>query len=136
MNLSQLRDLASSVGFPASALDVAAAVAMAESGGNPAAVGDEGTSFGLWQVHTPAHPEYSAAELFDPTENARAALAISRGGSDWHPWSTFTSGAYLKFLRRTTNWRLVGAGAGAIALVTGAVVLALRVAQAPKTKTR
>ena len=138
MNLPALRALAASVGFPAGALDMAAAIAMAESGGDPGAVGDGGTSFGLWQVHVPAHPEYTAQELLDPTENARAALAISRGGSDWTPWSTFNNGAYRRYLRAgaATQWRLVGAALGAIALVTGAVVFALRLERSPKTKTR
>lgn len=136
MTVAQLRALAASVGFPAGALDVAAAIAMAESSGVPSAVGDQGTSFGLWQVHTPAHPEYTAAELFDPTENARAALAISRGGTDWTPWSTYNSGKYLRYLARRTNWGLVAAAAGGIALVTGAIVYALRVGRAPTTKSR
>jgi hypothetical protein len=33
-----------------------------ESGFNPSAVGDNGTSFGLGQVHTPAHPDYNVQQ--------------------------------------------------------------------------
>ncbi len=97
VNLDGLRALAKSVGFPDP--DTAAAVAMAESGGQALSVGDFGTSFGLWQIHTPAHPEYSAAQLMDPTANARAALAISKNGADWSPWTTFRTGAYRKYLK-------------------------------------
>jgi hypothetical protein len=98
LTLEQLRALALLVGFPPSSLDTAAAVAMAESQGNPLAVGDGGTSFGLWQVHVPAHPEFSSTSLRDAVYNARAALAISGGGTNWQPWSTWTSGAYRQYL--------------------------------------
>lgn len=94
-SLAGLQILATSVGFPDPAL--AASVAMAESGGHTDAVGDSGTSFGLWQIHTPAHPEYTEAELMDATANARAAYKISSGGTNWKPWSTFNSGAYLAY---------------------------------------
>lgn len=94
--LAQLRDLAAVTGFPDPSL--AAAVAMAESGGDASIVGDGGTSFGLWQIHTPAHPEYASAPLFDAATNARAAFAISQRGADWSPWSTFTSGRYRAYL--------------------------------------
>jgi soluble lytic murein transglycosylase-like protein len=78
--------------------ELAAAVALAESGGNALAVGDFGRSFGLWQIHTPAHPEYSGQSLFDPDYNARAALAISKQGADWSPWTTYKNGTYKRYL--------------------------------------
>lgn len=108
MTLAQLRSLAAHVGFPDPV--TAAAVAMAESGGDPCAQGDPrgpflcdrpngtSTSFGLWQIHVPAHPQYDAASLLDPTYNAQAAFAISKGGTDWSAWSTYTSGDYRKFM--------------------------------------
>lgn len=111
LKLADLRDLARGVGFPEEALDTAAAVAIAESRGNPLASnvvtqaqadaynashptgprhGPE-ASFGLWQVNTLAHPEYEAARLQDPDYNARAAFVISQGGLNWHAWATFTA---------------------------------------------
>jgi len=102
LDIAQLQALALSVGFPAASVPTAAAVAMAESGGNPQAVGDlnitPGGSEGLWQINLKAHPSYDAARLFDPAYNAQAALAISSGGTNWNPWSTFKSGAYQKYL--------------------------------------
>lgn len=106
-SLEQLQALASSVGFPDPAL--AAAVAMAESGGNSCAQGDPlgafncdspngtSTSFGLWQVNTPANPQYDAKSLLDAQYNARAALAISKNGTYWTPWTTYRTGAYKKW---------------------------------------
>jgi soluble lytic murein transglycosylase-like protein len=96
LSVAQLRELARKVGFPDP--DLATAVAVAESGGNALAVGDFGRSFGLWQIHTPAHPQFSAQSLFDPDYNARAALSISKNGADWKPWTTFRTGAYKQFL--------------------------------------
>lgn len=106
--LAQLRELAAAVGFADAR--VAAAVAWAESGGDACAQGDprgpflcdrpNGTSssFGLWQVHVPAHPQYDPTSLLDPLYNARAALAISKGGTDWSAWSTFNDGTYLAYV--------------------------------------
>ena len=89
MNLAELRALAASVGFPDP--DLAAAVAMAESGGNPNAYGDAqyGGSIGLWQINLPSHPGVTAAQLYDPTFNAQTAYQISNGGTNWKPWTTF-----------------------------------------------
>lgn len=97
MNLAQLQALAASTGFPDPAL--AAAVAMAESGGNPSAIGDLtlGRSVGLWQINLAAHPNYDEASLLDPQTNADAAYTISNAGQNWKPWSTFNSGAYLQY---------------------------------------
>jgi hypothetical protein len=107
-SLQALRALALTAGFPDPAL--AAAVAMAESSGNSCARGDPqtapdcnnlggpSTSFGLWQIHVPDHPEVDASRLFDPNYNAAAAFEISAQGTNWSPWTTFTSGRYLLFL--------------------------------------
>lgn len=96
LSLAQMRELARRVGFPDP--NLAAAVAMAESGGNALAVGDFGRSFGLWQIHTPAHPQFNAQSLFDPDYNARAALAVSKNGTNFGPWTMFKNGGYKKYL--------------------------------------
>lgn len=108
LTLAKLRELARAAGFPDPIL--AAAVAMAESGGNARAMGDFGlgpggrrgafgfTSFGLWQIHTPDHPEFRSVDLFDPLTNAKAALAISKNGAKWSDWSTFNHGDHLKYM--------------------------------------
>jgi hypothetical protein len=89
--------LATQAGFPDPKL--ASAIAFAESGGVPGAITSSSRelSIGLWQINTRAHPQYPVEWLKDPLNNARAAYAISRGGSNWKPWSAFTSGAYHKF---------------------------------------
>lgn len=98
LTLAELRALAVQVGFPDP--DVAAAVAMAESGGNPLAVrlSNVEASYGLWQVNVRAHSSYNAAELGDPLYNAQAALAIRNAAGGWSPWTTYTTGAYRKYM--------------------------------------
>jgi len=99
MSLGQLRDFARAKGFPDP--DTAAAVAYAESGGRYDIIVPEphgGPSYGLWQIHQSAHPQYEPFSLLNPDYNARAAMAISGGGQDWSAWSTFKNGAYLRYM--------------------------------------
>lgn len=95
--VSQLQALARRVGFSNPGL--AAAVAMAESGGNTRAISPT-NDYGLWQINRQYHPQYfqSPGAIFDPLYNARAALAISGGGRNWQPWTTFRTGAYRQYL--------------------------------------
>lgn len=93
---AQLVALAKRVGFVDP--NMAAAIALAESFGDEHAIGDNSSSFGLWQIHVPAHPEYSRAELMNPEQNAVAAYRISGGGRSWAAWTTYNTGAYRKYL--------------------------------------
>ena len=77
---------------------LAAAVALAESRGYPGVLGDQRRSVGLWQINLDYHPRYTRAELTDPEANAIAAFKISRGGTNWGPWTTYRNGAYRHFL--------------------------------------
>lgn len=96
--MSQVGGYAAGAGFSGKGLSTAIAIAYAESGGNPSAVGPVGEK-GLWQVYPRAHPDWdSGGNLFDPAYNARAAYAISNGGTNWHPWTTYNIGTYLIYL--------------------------------------
>jgi len=97
--LVQLAQAAGTGGDP----QTAAAVALAESGGDPAEVGTNQDQWhsrdrGLWQINDHWHPEVSDACAFDPACNARAAYVISNGWTDFSPWSTYVSGAYQRFM--------------------------------------
>jgi LysM repeat protein len=76
-------------GSPAAEV-TAASIAMAESGGNQFATGTVGER-GYWQIN----PVNGALSTYDPYGNARAAVIMSADGTNWSPWTTFTSGAYL-----------------------------------------
>lgn len=80
---------------------VALSVAMAESSCDPNAVNiNSGGSEdrGLWQMNNVYHSEVSDACAFQIQCNADAAWNISGHGTDWSPWSSFTSGAWETYL--------------------------------------
>lgn len=99
LNFSSLYWLARQVGLDDQSSRIAAAVALAESSGRPEALGDSGTSYGLWQIHLPAHPWARNMNLYDPIANARAMAQISAGGTNWRPWTTYRTGAFRRFLQ-------------------------------------
>lgn len=79
--------------------DVAYAVCMAESGGNPDATnmndhhGQCRGSFGLMQLAC-----FHTSNPLNPQENIRVAHQIWQE-QGWQPWGAYTSGAYLKYVR-------------------------------------
>lgn len=125
--------------------EVATAVALAESGGNPNNVGDQSLakngSLGLWQIYTGAHQpnEFglmggwtpsNVAALKNPITNAKAAYAVfkSQGfGTPGKPgagWTTYSTGAYKQYLMQAKAASLqanrIGGSTGNL-LVTGPV---------------
>ncbi len=95
-----LRNLTRKLGFAKP--KIAAAIALAESSGDPLAVGvnkkPRSTDRGLFQINSRWHPEVSDRCAFDARCNAEAALEISENGRDWTPWSTWHNGAYKAYL--------------------------------------
>ena len=97
LSKSAVLELAKKAGFPHP--KVAAAIAYAESGGIPNALSPSPErSVGLWQINTRAHPTYLFEDMKIPAKNAHAAFSISKGGTDWSPWTTYTSGKYKMHL--------------------------------------
>lgn len=118
LSAAEIARHAHAAGFRGDDLNIAVAVALAESNGNTRA--HNGTppdnSYGLWQINMlgslgPARRREfgidSNRELFDPEENAKAAKRVyDDAGGSWGPWSTFTNGAYKQHLdkaRRATE---------------------------------
>jgi len=124
LSFQALQDLWKQAGGSAASAPVAAAIALAESGGRPDAHNPKppDDSYGLWQINMlgslgPARRRQyglsSNDQLFDPLTNAKAAVAISGGGSSFGAWSTYTNGAYKSHLN--------GQGGGSdSAVLTGA----------------
>ena len=78
-----------------------AAIAQAESGGNPLAVnltdnGGRQTSWGLWQISDGTHNE-PVPNILDPNVNATQAVAKLKS-QGLTAWGTYDSGAYLRYL--------------------------------------
>ena len=99
---SQLEALWVQAGGQKAAAPIAAAIALAESGGNPTIANKQGVpAFGLWQINIAANanPQYSQAQVLNPLGNAKAAVAISKNGTNWIPWQAFTNGSWSKFVQ-------------------------------------
>ena len=109
--MANLMDILKQAGFSGSNLQTAYAVAMAESGGNARAFnGNAGTgdlSYGLFQINLlgamgpERRKQYglgSNDDLYDAVRNAKVAYKMSKGGTDWSPWSTYKRGDYKKYL--------------------------------------
>ena len=85
----------------------AVAVAKAESGLTPSAVGDTtlkfyyngaeyGSSYGCFQIrHLPGRP--SPDYLLDATNNVQYAYELYKS-SGWKPWSAYTNGSYKRYI--------------------------------------
>jgi hypothetical protein len=113
LSFDALVSLAQDAGFGDNS-QTAAAIAMAESRGNPDAYNpepqdvpgrynragaDDGLgSVGLWQIYLAAHPEYQGQDLTDPATNAQAAYAVFVGAKGFHAWSTFKDGSYESYI--------------------------------------
>jgi hypothetical protein len=90
---------------------IAAAIAMAESGGDPnahntnAETGDN--SYGIWQINMKGKlgPERRSEfglknneALYDPKTNARVMAELSLYGHNFKPWTTYKNGKYKAYL--------------------------------------
>jgi len=88
-------------GNPAKA-DLAAAIAQAESGGQPKVTSpnpDGGTNVGLWQLDTKGKGTgHTVAQLQNPATNAKVTVAASSNGADWSAWQTYAQGTYKQYL--------------------------------------
>lgn len=87
------------VGGAPSQASMAAAIALAESRGQNIPNSTGAPSYGLWQINTNAHPEYTPTQMLNPINNAKAAVAVSQNGTNWNPWQTYTDGSYQSFLQ-------------------------------------
>ncbi len=102
LSVAEITQVARGAGFSGDNLATAVAVAMAESSGRTSAVSPTGCCHGLWQINVNVHP-YTKAQMQDPAQNAAAAYAISKQGTNWHPWSAYNNGSYLLYLTQAKN---------------------------------
>jgi LysM repeat protein len=84
-----LEDLWEDAGGASGEAVMAASIAMAESGGNQYALSPT-DDYGYWQINA----SHGALATFNALGNAKAAVIISDDGTNWSPWTTYTSGAY------------------------------------------
>ena len=125
-NYAQLKQLALNAGFTGSSADTAAAIALAESGGNSNNVNtnyatDPGGSYGLMQINAHYNPSYfndPNNNIYDPQYNMNVAYQLSNGGTNFSPWSTYKQGTYASYLQPGTaaDPNLASAGDGGITI--------------------
>ena len=114
---AQLEGLWINAGGSKATAPIAAAIAEAESSGQPGITSgnpDGGTNVGLWQLDTKGKGAgFSVAQLQDPATNAQVAVSGSNNGRDWSAWESFVNGAYRAFLSGKTTPNTIVPGAGA-----------------------
>lgn len=101
LTFAQLESVWIQAGGSATLAPLMAAIALAESSGDPTATNPTDnngtqTSWGLWQISTGNHDEPNP-DWADPLENAKLAVAKWNSQGLW-AWGTYTSGAYKKYL--------------------------------------
>ena len=121
---SEIYAAAQAVGLSSAAATIATAVALAESGGDDASLGDVslenatwGPSVGVWQIRTEKAQtgtggDRDAQALTGNLQRQALAMKnISSGGSNWTPWTTFTRGTYQQFIGQAQSVATGGTGA-------------------------
>jgi hypothetical protein len=107
---AQLEALWDQAGGPSAQAPIAAAIAEAESGGNPLAAypgttvapgqGSTTDATGLWQILGLPAGNFTAAELTNPQDNAEMAVAkYTQAGNSFTPWQTYDTGAYQQYVQ-------------------------------------
>lgn len=109
LSAAAITQYANNVGITGESARIATAIALAETGGtgntnahNPV---PPDNSYGLWQINMLAHSKSELSiskneDLYDPAINAAAMKVISNGGTNWHPWTTYTSKKYLLYMNK------------------------------------
>lgn len=115
--LQQMQTWAAHAGFSAttkvpgtqySQQEVIVAIAQAESGGRTDAINTSdpnGGSFGILQINGFWFSHgFSRSSALDPQQSFNFAFnTVSHHGTNFNDWSTFTSGAYEKFIKSAAN---------------------------------
>lgn len=129
LSANQIAGYAVKAGVTGNNVAIATAIALAESSGNTDATNNNrngSTDYGLWQINS-VHSDLLAGHNWrDPADNAAMMFTISNGGTNWRPWSTFTSGKYRAFMAQA-------AAATPDTSVTGGVVTTASNASNPFT---
>lgn len=98
-SFAELEGLWINAGGSRTTAPIAAAIALAESGGcsvaqNPVDNNGTQTSWGIWQISDGTH-NMPVPDIYSPAVNAQQAIEKYKGaGNTFDDWGTYTSGAY------------------------------------------
>jgi murein DD-endopeptidase MepM/ murein hydrolase activator NlpD len=106
LSIAQATHYAQAAGFTGSGLRTIVAIAQAESGLNTNAQhvnsdASHSVDRGILQINNLWHAEVTDAQAYNPATAFQAGYTISRGGTDFTPWTTFRTGAY----QQTPAWQ-------------------------------
>jgi LysM repeat protein len=90
LDCSGLEQLWDSAGGNPDDAFMAAEIAMAESSGDQYALGPT-DDYGYWQINA----SHGSLATLDAYGNARSAIILSDDGTNWTPWVTYNTGAYI-----------------------------------------
>ena len=106
LTVQQIAGYAQAAGFPPEELARATAVALAESGGDPAATHantNGSVDYGLFQINSVHGGLLNQGDKFNPLDNAKMALTVWRGaGNSWTPWAAYNNGTSQGFMAQAT----------------------------------
>lgn len=100
-NFAQLENIWTRNGGQKKLAPLMASIALAESGGYTQAhhTNADGTvDQGLWQINSSNYRLYKGHNVYGVNENAKVAVRLANGGKGLGNWTTYTSGAYKKYL--------------------------------------
>jgi len=106
ISVASARSYAQQAGFSGQGLNIIVAIAQAESSLDTQAThtnSDGSIDRGILQINDKYHPEVSSTCAFDPACSFQAGYRISSSGTNFNAWSTYTSGAYLKYMSGSTQ---------------------------------
>lgn len=98
-------------GFRLNRLIMATTIALAESNGYDRAHHDYYNAAGeivysdrgMWQLHSYWHREVSDECAYNPACAAKEVFRITKGGTEWGQWSSFTSDVYKNYRLKATK---------------------------------
>jgi len=116
---AQLEALWLKAGGAKSVAPTMAAIALAESGGNPSRINPEGPQHaeGLWQIKG----QLVSGNILNPEVNAANAVAKYKSPQGLGAWTTYTDGAYKKYLTSGGGSTLASKAEGAVNSVLGGI---------------
>lgn len=117
----QLLAVLKEAGWPANSRALAAAVALAESGGHPYIYNTyKAGHFGLFQISRASWPEFFAGgsdQWADPVANARQALKV-KNQQGWKAWEGYSNDSYKRY---SNDVAMAALGDQAVDITTGGI---------------
>lgn len=95
-SISEMIQMARNAGFKGAGLVTAVAVALAESGGQSCAHNPSGAT-GILQFMPATAAGVGLSDPTDAQASFQAAYRLSRQGSSWSDWQSYTNGSWLQY---------------------------------------